>query len=322
MSGNDQSGLGRHGSPRPQPHQSFVDTDLRPSTAERVPYTDALAESLAEGRLTSQLYEQRLGKAEQAASFAELDDLVKDLPYEPDELRPPQARSSVVRAPRERKRDRRRTRRGFGLAGQTVGVFVLAFILSGTAAEGIARHGADSHTETGGQDFSTSAGKKASAPDNLPELGSGFTEVPPMASKTVPLVAKFIEDNQLGHICTINAGGDSTETSAVDADGKVNTYRLRKDHAPTVDKGSGMFRPLEDMDAVVKLDLRAVLKKARQDSGNESRFSSIDIQSRQLDYTTEKFADIVTVRFSASNDDDKTSISYRIKGMKEVDLDS
>lgn len=56
---------------------------LRPSRAERAPYTDALAQGVAEGRLTDALYEERLAGVESATTFGDLDALVADVPFEP-----------------------------------------------------------------------------------------------------------------------------------------------------------------------------------------------------------------------------------------------
>lgn len=56
---------------------------MRPSRAEKTPYTDALAQAVAEGRLTDALYEERVDQVESAASFGRLDELVADIPFTP-----------------------------------------------------------------------------------------------------------------------------------------------------------------------------------------------------------------------------------------------
>lgn len=75
---------------------------LRPSRKERAPYTDALAQGVAEGRLTHTLYEERLAEAEKAPSFDALDALVADLPFDP-----PSRPSRVVDRPAPGPRGRR-----------------------------------------------------------------------------------------------------------------------------------------------------------------------------------------------------------------------
>ena len=67
---------------------------LRPSRQERAPYTEALAQAVAEGRLTHSLYDERLAAAEQASSFDDLDALVEDLPFDP----PPRPARAVTRS--------------------------------------------------------------------------------------------------------------------------------------------------------------------------------------------------------------------------------
>lgn len=56
---------------------------MRPSRAEREPYTDALAQAVAEGRLTDALYEERVDEVERASTFGRLDELVADTPFTP-----------------------------------------------------------------------------------------------------------------------------------------------------------------------------------------------------------------------------------------------
>lgn len=56
---------------------------MRPSRAEREPYTDALAQAVAEGRLTDALYEERVDEVERASTFGRLDELVADIPFTP-----------------------------------------------------------------------------------------------------------------------------------------------------------------------------------------------------------------------------------------------
>lgn len=75
---------------------------LRPSRQERTPYTEALAQAVAEGRLTDALYDERIAAEERATSFDALDALVADLPFDPPP-RPARAVARTAAGPRGRR---------------------------------------------------------------------------------------------------------------------------------------------------------------------------------------------------------------------------
>jgi hypothetical protein len=95
---------------------------LRASDAERDEVATALRESLSEGRITLEEFDERLGAAYAAKTYGELDSLVSDLPRRAGTGPPTLAEVGTRLTDRWEARRRNRTRRSWSRYISVIGV--------------------------------------------------------------------------------------------------------------------------------------------------------------------------------------------------------
>ncbi|WP_051298170.1 DUF1707 SHOCT-like domain-containing protein [Brevibacterium album] len=223
---------------------------LRPSYDDRARCADALAAAVSEGRLTEELYEERLAAAERAVSIAELDALVADLP------------SSEGAAGKARPR-----RRGLrALAAVAVMLF------AGAASFGITEMvaGRDSGEASAGQ--GAGAGSEEGAGGEAGDEGGGIASerldlqldtVPDMDPRSVPAAIGAARDSGIADIDRVTLTEGFTYVDGRDAGGEYRSMSIQPDRMPTVDGGSewrGVFLDLDALD----FDLDEAVSRARE----------------------------------------------------------
>jgi hypothetical protein len=221
---------------------------LRPSRSEKARYTDALAAAVAEGRLTDALYEERLAAAEQAVSFAELEALVADVPFDSAD-------------PQER-------RRGGGVAALAGALAVV--LLSGGAAFGLVRavaggdDGPEAVAEAGTQGGGDGTGEDAGGAeaDQL-ELDLHLDTVPAMEDGSVPAAIEAAQEAGLVDIDRVTLNDGFTYVDGRDGEGEYFSLSVQPDRLPTLSEGSEWRGVFLDLDAV-DFDLDEVVSRARE----------------------------------------------------------
>ncbi|SMY11993.1 DUF1707 SHOCT-like domain-containing protein [Brevibacterium jeotgali] len=225
---------------------------LRPSRAERVPYTDALAQGAAEGRLTDALYEERLGSAVSAATFAELDALVADLPFEPP-----------VHTDAEAGRTRSR---GLRIAALSV----VGLLTAGLAyAAAVAVQGVDSSAAAGSSHGATGAeAEPITGPWEPPPIAEELDAVAPMDGTTVSDALERAHEAGLMDIEQIALAPDATSVAGLDADDEFRQLHLRTADVGILSEARDNSGVYIDEDAL-DLDVDAAIEKARGASDAE-----------------------------------------------------
>ena len=225
---------------------------LRPSRAERAPYTDALAQGVAEGRLTDALYEERLGSMVSAATFAELDALVADLPFEPP-----------VHADTEAGRTRPRVLR-------TAALSVVGLLTAGLAyTAAVAVQGADPLRADGSSHEAT--GEEAepiTGPREPPPIAQELDAVAPMDETTVSDALDRAHEAGLMDIEQIALAPDATSVIGLDEDDELRQLHLRVEDVGVLSDArdnSGLYIDVDALD----LDVDAAIDKARGASDAE-----------------------------------------------------
>ena len=260
---------------------------LRPSRAERAPYTEALAQAVAEGRLTDELYEQRLEQVEAASTFDRLDRLVADVPFNP--------RRRTERSRTAKLRMGRLTVAGVA-AGLLAGVITHAIVVNSGPVE--AWSGADD----------TSAGEQGAgdggAPDGweAPEVAMAIESVDNLDDEAIAHALERAEAAELVAIERIHLTPDTAFVTGSGEDGATYSVYLGRD---TV--GSVHFVSDEPADGVTHLrpedldhSLDEYIDAAREavQAGEDAEVESVSVVSGDEWYTPESAGrNLVRVRF-------------------------
>ena len=267
--------------------RSVQQRHLRPSRAERAPYTEALAQAVAEGRLTDELYEERLSQVETAPTFDRLDRLVADVPFTPP--RRPATRETA------RLRMGRLTVAGVA-AGLLAGVITHAIVVNSGPVE--AWSGADD----------TSAGEQGAgdggAPDGweAPEVAMAIESVDNLDDEAIAHALERAEAAELVAIERIHLTPDTAFVTGSGEDGATYSVYLGRD---TV--GSVHFVSDEPADGVTHLrpedldhSLDEYIEAAREavQAGEDAEVESVSVVSGDEWYTPESAGrNLVQVRF-------------------------
>jgi len=240
-------------SPEMRPADARRRSRIRPSRAERVPYTDALAQAVAEGRLSQTLYEERVGSAVSAASFAELDELVADLPFEP-----PQETAA------EADRARPGRLRIAGLAA--IGVVTAGATFAAAAAVVGANSSAGS---TGSATETREEAEPPTGPWEPPPIAAELDAVAPMDVTTVTDALDRAAEAGLTDIEQIVLDEDATSVIGLDEGGELRQLYLQPHDVGVLSEardGSGVHLDEEALD----LDPAAAIAAARGASDAET----------------------------------------------------
>lgn len=228
---------------------------LRPSRKERIPYTDALAEAVATGRLTDSLFATRLAEAERATSVEELDELVADLPFDPPP-RPERAQrtEAAARGPRWRR----------------FVPLVVAALIAGGAMYAIVVQGASA----GSEDETPAAEAVAADADGPPEgwdppaVARDLDAVPPLESTTLEAVIERARMAGFTRIEQVSLTPDrTTVTGMVTDESGEEVFRvldLRPEDAGTLAEaqgGSGVY--LDEDSDIRDVDVEGLIEEAR-----------------------------------------------------------
>ena len=189
---------------------------MRPSRAEKTPYTDALAQAVAEGRLTDALYEERVDQVESAASFGRLDELVADIPFTPPA---PERRHARLRVGR------------VVLAGFVVGL--VAGVVTHMVVAGPAPTEAGSTAviaEEGGE----AEGAGAPAGWQAPEVATEIETLDPLGDGAIEYALEVAQSAGLTQIEEIRLDPDSSGIEGVREDGTTYSVSLGPDTVGTM----------------------------------------------------------------------------------------
>lgn len=260
---------------------------LRPSRAERAPYTEALAQAVAEGRLTDELYEQRLEQVEAAPTFDRLDRLVADVPFTP---------------PRRTERSRTAKLR----MGRLTVAGVAAGLLAGVITHAIVVNSGPVEAWSGADD--TSAGEQGAgdggAPDGweAPEVAMAIESVDNLDDEAIAHALERAEAAELVAIERIHLTPDTAFVTGSGEDGATYSVYLGRD---TV--GSVRFVSDEPADGVTHLrpedldhSLDEYIEAAREavQAGEDAEVESVSVVSGDEWYTPESAGrNLVQVRF-------------------------
>lgn len=225
---------------------------IRPSRAERAPYTDALAQGVAEGRLTQTLYEERVGSAVSAASFAELDELVADLPFEP---------------PHDTDAEADRTRPGrLRIAGlSAIGVVTAGVTFAAAAAVVGADHSAAS------TDSAVESREEAEQPGDRgepPPIADELDAVAPMDDSTVSEALDRAAEAGLTDIEQIVLDEDATSVIGLNEEDELRQLYLQPHDVGVLSEASDASGVHIDQEAL-DLDPAAAIEEARAASDAE-----------------------------------------------------
>ena len=225
---------------------------LRPSRAERAPYTDALAQGAAEGRLTDAVYEERLGGVVSAATFAELDALVADLPFEPP-----------VQTDAEAGRTRPRWLRIAALS-------VVGLLTAGLAyAAAVAVQGVDPFPGAGSSNEATGEEvEPITGPWEPPPIAEELDAVAPMDETTVSDALERAHEAGLMDIEQIALDPDATSVVGLDEDDELRQLYLRTEDVGILSDARDNSGVYIDEDAL-DLDVDAAIEEARGASDAE-----------------------------------------------------
>lgn len=222
---------------------------LRPSRAEREPYTDALARGVAEGRLTTALYDERLGGVESATTFADLDALVADLPFE---------HTGDAEAARTRPRWLRIT------ALSVVGLATAALTCAGVLlAQGVTPFAGPAAGDVAPQD-----GGEPGGPWEPPPIAEELDAVAPMDETTVSDALERAHEAGLMDIEQIALDPDATSVIGLDEDDELRQLYLRTEDVGILSDArdnSGIYIDEDGLD----LDVDAAIEEARGASDAE-----------------------------------------------------
>ncbi|MGO1974842.1 MAG: DUF1707 SHOCT-like domain-containing protein [Propionibacteriaceae bacterium] len=201
--------------------RSSASKDLRPSTAEREPYVDALAEAHADGRLDAEEYWSRLGDVEAATTGHALDQIVDDVPFHLHEQR----------AERATRVSRRKAVAGLGL-----------FLALGGGSYALTRAWLEDRSEKAapGPDASSpsAAPESATTPDTIetPEPGSVPTtmvQVPLFDAQTLPKAMDHCISIGIVQIRDIAVWDPWVQVNGRTKDGELRRVEYHTDRAPS-----------------------------------------------------------------------------------------
>jgi hypothetical protein len=259
---------------------------LRPSRAERAPYTEALAQAVAEGRLTDELYEKRLEHVEAASTFDTLDRLVADVPFTPP------------RRPATRGTARLRVGR-LAVAAALVGFLALG------ATHAIVANSGPSEAWSGADD--TSAGEQAAgagAPDGweAPEVATEIESVDNLDDEAIAYALERAEAAELVTIERIHLTPDTAFVTGAREDGATYSVYLGRDTVGSVRfvsedpaDGATQLHP-EDLDHGLDEYVEAAREAA--DVSGDAEVESVSVVSGDEWYTPESAGrNLVQVRF-------------------------
>lgn len=239
-------------SPEQRPVDARRRSRIRPSRAERAPYTDALAQGVSEGRLTQTHYEERVGSALSASSFAELDELVADLPFEP----PHETDAEAGRA-------RPRWLRIAGLSA--IGVLTAGVTFAAAAAA----VGANSSAGSAGS--AVESGEEAEQSGDLgdlPSIAGELDAVAPMDGTTASDALDRAAEAGLTDIEQIVLDEDATSVIGLNEEGELRQLYLQPHDVGVLSEASGASGVHVDQ-AALDLDPTAAIEVARAASGAE-----------------------------------------------------
>lgn len=232
---------------------------LRPSRKERIPYAEALAEGVAEGRLTHTLYEERMTAVEKAVSFDDLDAVVADLPFDPP---PRPARVEESAAP--------------GPPGRRFVMPVVAGLLAAGAMYAMVVEGGDDPREDGTAAEAPVA-QEVRPPDGWepPSVATELDAVVPMEDTTVTAAVERAHEAGFTDIEQVSLSPDLTTVTGLIADadgGEDEAFRqilFEADDAGLLADARGnrgVYLDEDDLD----IDLDALIEEAREASGAEA----------------------------------------------------
>lgn len=275
---------------------SSASKDLRPSTAEREPYVDALAEAHADGRLDAEEYWARLGDVEAATTGRELDQIVNDVPFHLHEQR----------AQRAARVSRRKAVAGLGL-----------FLALGGGSYALTRAWLEDRNEKAapGPDASspTAAPEGATSPETIetPEPGSVPTtmvQVPLFDAQTMPKAMDHCISIGIVQICNVAVWDPWVQVNGRTKDGILQRIEYHTDRAPTLTEHNESGPWLEAAE-LRDLDLADLVRRSRD-------IADIGERDEELRCTIRHWAEVWSIQVSGSPED----VYWDITGQNQLDL--
>lgn len=270
--------------------------DWRPSRDEKAPYIDALNDALADERITPDEHEDRLSSAEAAASFAVLDGLVADLPFEWHDP--------------TLERQRRSDRRGF-ILGAAALVGIAASSWAGTrtwvtSAEGRGPGGGAGSSDGATPPDSPATDSAAGGDETVP---TKLMQVENWRADTVPSAVEHAAELGVTMVGRIFGGGDDFTVSGTDKKDQWMSVNFRKNSRPTIafeddfDTSSKWISP----DDFPDVDVAKLYREVKPElAGNK--------KSHQLDIGYDQSADQWQITIS----DGSAYFSWTLDGLKRV----
>ena len=273
---------------------SGASKDLRPSTAEREPYVDALAEAHADGRLDAEEYWARLGDVEAATTGHALDQVVNDIPFHLHEQR----------ARRAARVSRRKAVAGLGL-----------FLALGGGSYALTRAWLGDRDEQAlpGPDASSPTAAPETSPDTIetPEPGSVPTtmvQVPLFDAQTMPKAMDHCMSIGIVQIADIAVWGPRVQVNGRTQDGKLQRIEYRTDRAPTLAEHTESGPYIEAAE-LRDLDLADLVRRSRD-------IAELGGGDEDLRCTIRYWPDVWSIEVRGSSDE----VYWDITGQNQLDL--
>jgi hypothetical protein len=276
--------------------------DWRPSRDEKAPYISALSEALADERINPAEHDDRITRAEAATSFADLDALVADLPFEwhdPD----------LVRAKRA---DRRR----FIFGGAAlVGIAAVSsagtrtWVTSGdAAATGKPGAEAKSGAAADGSANKAAAGTDADS-DGNETVPTEMVQVRNWRKDTVPEAVRQSAELGVTMIGNIFGTGDDVVVKGSDKHGQwlsisfAKNSRPRITHEDSYDTSDKWLKP----DEIPKVDISKLYREVKSQLDEKTQTHQLDLR---YSLTAEQW--LITISDGAKE------FSWTLDGLKRV----
>lgn len=241
--------------------QHFGQPSMRPSRNERAPYIDAINDALADGRIDASEHAARVELAETCTSFADLDDLVSDIPFE-------YHNEELAKVKRAGRRNFLLSSGGVILVGALSWVGTRAWVTTQTAAEA----GAQSPT-------STSAEPAPETASGAAEVPTEFVSVVNWQKDTMPTVIDFLESQGIVWVSDVSAWDTYLIVRGATKEEKLREIQFRTDHRPKISDWDGSGEAMRGK-KLRDLDMEKLLAEAKKatDLGNDEKAYYLSIR--------------------------------------------
>lgn len=267
--------------------------DWRPSRDERAPYISALNEALADERLGADEHEDRVARAEAATSFATLDGLVADLPFEWHD-------PTVDRA---QKTDRRRFILG---AAGLVGIAAASWAGTRTWVTSRDDAAASDHTKSDGGTKSPGDGAADADGKSVP---TDLVQVENWQKDTVPSAIRHATALGLVMIARLEGSGDTVRVSGSNRKDQWMDVTFEKNIRPVVEinKDESPSDKWLKPDEIPDIDIAALHNEVKSQLSKNTAAHDLDIS---YDITREEW--LITIS------DGSARFSWTLDGLDRV----